>query len=70
MISSPGPLQKDAHAGQAEVNQCSYSFVGIEEKIGRLDVAVDYATRMNVPQSTKHASEVRSDPIHRKGAVK
>lgn len=58
------------HAGQAEVDQHSYSFVRVEKKIGRLDVTVDDAPRMNVPQRTKHASEVCPDPGHRKCAVK
>lgn len=58
------------HTGQAEVHQGSYTPVRIEEKIRRLDVAVDDASRVNIPQCTEHAPEVRSYPGHRKRAVK
>jgi hypothetical protein len=63
-------VKAHTHAGQTEVNQRSYAPVRVEEKIGRLDVAVDDAPRMNVPQRTKHASKVCLDSSHRKCAVK
>ena len=53
------------YAGQPEVDERSYPSEGVEEKVGRFDVAVYDTTRVYVPQSTKHAPEVRSDPSHR-----
>jgi hypothetical protein len=69
MTDRSGRSKWVTHTGQAEVHQGSYSLVRIEEKIRRLDVTVNDASRVNIPQCTKHAPEVRSYPDHRKRVI-
>lgn len=69
MTDRSGRSLRGTHAGQAEVHKGSYTPVRIEEEIRRLDVAVNDASRVNIPQCTEHASEVRSHPDHRKRVV-